>query len=63
LLKIKIKITKTTTITKIAEPEFLKYAKEVASKNQLFRSYIGMGYHNCHVPTVIQRNVFENPGW
>lgn len=41
----------------------MKYAKEVASHNQVFRSYIGMGYSNCHVPSVILRNVFENPGW
>lgn len=47
----------------MTESEFLKYAKSVASKNQLFRSFIGMGYYNCHTPTVIQRNIFENPGW
>lgn len=46
-----------------AEEEFLEYAKGIASKNKIFRSYIGMGYSNCFVPTVIQRNVFENPGW
>ncbi len=47
----------------MTEEEFLKYAKKIASQNQIFRSYIGMGYSNCHIPTVIQRNVFENPGW
>ena len=36
---------------------------EMAAKNQVFRSYLGLGYHACHVPPVIQRNVFENPGW
>jgi glycine dehydrogenase len=36
---------------------------EIASKNQLFRSYIGMGYHDCITPPVIQRNILENPGW
>lgn len=47
----------------MTEQEFLAYAKKVASENQVFRSYIGMGYNNCFVPTVIQRNIFENPGW
>ena len=31
--------------------------------NQVFRSYIGMGYAGCFTPQVIQRNVLENPGW
>jgi glycine dehydrogenase len=35
----------------------------MAEKNQVFRSYLGLGYHDCHVPGVIQRNVLENPGW
>lgn len=37
--------------------------KEIASKNQVFRSLIGMGYYNCITPPVIQRNILENPGW
>ena len=37
--------------------------KEIASKNQVFRSYIGTGYHDCITPPVIARNILENPGW
>jgi glycine dehydrogenase len=37
--------------------------KEIAAKNQVFRSFIGMGYYDCITPTVIQRNILENPGW
>ncbi len=37
--------------------------KVLAGKNQVFRSFIGMGYHDCITPPVIQRNVLENPGW
>ncbi len=37
--------------------------RRLASKNQRFRSYIGMGYHDCITPAVIQRNILENPGW
>ena len=32
-------------------------------KNRVFRSFIGMGYHDCHTPAVILRNILENPGW
>ncbi len=41
----------------------LAQLKSIASKNQIFRSYIGMGYHDCITPPVIQRNILENPGW
>src|SRR6187431_3395340 len=34
-----------------------------AAQNQVFRSFIGMGYYDCITPPVIQRNVLENPGW
>ena len=47
----------------LSELEALAAVKELASQNQVFRSYIGMGYYNCFVPPVIQRNILENPGW
>ena len=48
-----------------AQSEVLALAqlKEIASKNQVFRSFIGMGYHDCITPPVILRNILENPGW
>ena len=47
----------------VTEAEALAYLREVASKNQVFKTYIGMGYHDTHVPLVVLRNVLENPGW
>ena len=47
----------------LLESEVLGVLKELASQNQVFRSFIGMGYYNCFVPPVIQRNILENPGW
>lgn len=46
-----------------SEHAALAELKEIASKNQVFRSFIGMGYHDCITPPVIQRNILENPGW
>jgi len=47
----------------ISEAEALRALEERARANQVFRSYLGMGYANCLVPGVIQRNILENPGW
>ncbi len=46
-----------------SEHEALARLKSIAAKNQVFRSFIGMGYHDCITPPVIQRNMLENPGW
>lgn len=45
------------------EAEGLSYLRQVANKNNVFKSYIGAGYYGTHVPSVILRNVLENPGW
>jgi glycine dehydrogenase len=46
-----------------SESRYLRDLREVAAANQVFRSYIGLGYYDCVTPSVIQRNVLENPGW
>ncbi len=45
------------------EHELIQELRSIAAKNQIFRSYIGMGYAGCITPPVIQRNILENPGW
>ncbi len=47
----------------ISEYEYLGELKKVAAKNKVFKSYIGQGYYDTITPSVILRNVFENPGW
>jgi glycine dehydrogenase len=46
-----------------SEYEVLSELKRIASQNQVYRSFIGMGYYDCITPPVIQRNILENPGW
>lgn len=46
-----------------SEQDALDYLKQVAQKNKVYKSYIGMGYYDVKTPTVILRNVLENPGW
>lgn len=45
------------------ETQALKTLSAIASENQVYRSFIGMGYYNCVTPAVIQRNILENPNW
>lgn len=46
-----------------SESEFLENIHQLASKNKLFKTYIGMGYYSTHTPAVIIRNILENPVW
>ncbi len=45
------------------EQELLKELRSIADENQVFRSYIGMGYYGTYTPPVILRNILENPAW
>ncbi len=47
----------------MSEFEYLTHIQELGKKNKVFKSYIGLGYHPTIIPAVIQRNIFENPGW
>jgi glycine dehydrogenase len=47
----------------MSEQEYLQHIHDLASKNKVNKSYIGLGYHPSNLPAVIQRNILENPGW
>ncbi|MDC7999625.1 aminomethyl-transferring glycine dehydrogenase [Aequorivita todarodis] len=49
--------------TAMSEQEYLEHITELSTKNKLFKTYIGLGYHQSNLPPVIQRNILENPGW
>ncbi|CAL1390015.1 unnamed protein product [Linum trigynum] len=47
----------------LTESQMIEHMQYLASKNKVFKSFIGMGYYNTHVPPVILRNIMENPAW
>ena len=47
----------------VSEYKFLQDFRKVIAQNKVFKSYIGLGYYNTITPSVIQRNILENPGW
>ena len=46
-----------------SEADALAELRDMVARNTVMKNFIGQGYHGCHVPPVIQRNLFENPAW
>lgn len=47
----------------VEEADYARKIRDIASRNKLFKNYIGLGYYGTELPAVIQRNIFENPAW
>lgn len=61
---VNIQLGRSLTLSKpMDEYQLIDRIKAIADQNQVWRTFIGMGYYNCHVPHPILRNLFENPGW
>ena len=59
-----IRLRETLDLKKaMSEHEFLAHIHRLSKKNKVFKTYIGLGYHESLTPSVIQRNILENPGW
>ncbi len=59
-----IRMTKKLEIdSPLSEYKFIDHLRDLANRNKVYKSYIGLGYHPTHTPAVIQRNILENPGW
>jgi glycine dehydrogenase len=62
-LRAPLELGYTTEDRPLGEAELLASLQALARQNSVHRSFLGMGYHDCIVPGVVQRNILENPGW